>query len=172
MPIIDKVTIIEQRARLCSTRIHYTLLALQLCRSFFFTFIQTMKKNNKFWELDREQVKPRGYFARSWFPCLARAACSAAKSIAGQQYILGSLRNHNDDGNKNVTNLHIWQWKTIDLHALHVHFSFLDIPLTFSFFLRREMTCFAVVRTTWAQDDKCSILSSYLWSTGSNLISG
>lgn len=65
MPIIDKVTIIEQRPRLCSTRIHYTLLALQLCRSFFFAFIQTMKKNNKFWELDREQVKPRGYFARS-----------------------------------------------------------------------------------------------------------
>ena len=74
--------------------------------------------------------------------------------------------------NKNVTNLHIWQWKTIDLHALHVHFSFLDIPQTFSFFLRREMTCFAVLRTTWAHDDKCSILSSYLWSAGSHLIPG
>ena len=46
--------------------------------------------------------------------------------------LLGSLRNHDDNGNKNVTNLHIWQWKTIDLHALHVHFSFLDIPQTFS----------------------------------------
>ena len=68
--------------------------------------------------------------------------------------ILGSLRNHDDNGNKNVTNLHIWQWKTIDLHALHVHFSLLDIPQTFSFFLRREMTCFAVVRTTWAHDDE------------------
>ena len=27
-------------------------------------------------------------------------------------------------GNKTVTNLHIWRWKTIVLHALHVHFSF------------------------------------------------
>ena len=34
-----------------------------------------------------------------------------------------SLRNHDDDGNKNPTNLHIWQWKTVFLHALHVHFS-------------------------------------------------
>ena len=41
----------------------------------------------------------------------------------------------------------------------------------FSFFLRREMTCFAVMWTTWAYDDKCSILSSYLKSAGSNLIS-
>ena len=33
---------------------------------------------------------------------------------------------------------------------------------TFSFFLRRERTCFAVVWTTWAYDDKCSVLSSYV----------
>ena len=37
-----------------------------------------------------------------------------------------SLSNHDDDGNKNPTNLHIWQWKTVFLHALHVHFSFFD----------------------------------------------
>ena len=37
-----------------------------------------------------------------------------------------SLRNDDDDGgNKNVTNLHIWQWKTIVLHALYVQFSLL-----------------------------------------------
>ena len=30
-------------------------------------------------------------------------------------------------GSKNVTNLHIWQWKTLLLHALHEHFPFLDI---------------------------------------------
>ena len=35
---------------------------------------------------------------------------------------LGSLRNHDNDSNKNITNLHIWQWKAIDLYALHVHF--------------------------------------------------
>ena len=45
----------------------------------------------------------------------------------GLVVILGSLSNHDDDGNKNPTNLHIWQWKTVFLHALHVHFSFFDI---------------------------------------------
>ena len=84
----------------------------------------------------------------------------------------GSLSNHDDDGNKNPTNLHIWQWKTVFVHALHVHFSSFDILKTFSFFLRREMTCFAVVWTTWAYDVKCSILSSYVPSAGSNLIPG
>ena len=41
--------------------------------------------------------------------------------------LLGSLSNHDDDDNKNPTNLHIWQWKTVLLHALHVHFSFFAI---------------------------------------------
>ena len=72
---------------------------------------------------------------------------------------LGSLSNHDDDSYTNPTNLHIWQWKTVFLHALHVHFSSFDILKTFSFFLWREMTFFAVVWTTWAYDDKCSILS-------------
>ena len=67
--------------------------------------------------------------------------------------LLGNLSNHDYDGNKNLTNLHIWQWKTV---FLHVHFfSSFDISQTFSFFLRREMTCFAVVWTTWSYDDKC-----------------
>ena len=34
-----------------------------------------------------------------------------------------------------------------------------DILKTPSFFLWREMTCFALVWTTWAYDDKCSIFS-------------
>ena len=46
------------------------------------------------------------------------------------------LRNY--DGNKKPTDLHIWQWKTVFLHALHVHFSFFDILKTSSFFLWRE----------------------------------
>ena len=71
---------------------------------------------------------------------------------------------------QNPTNLHIWQWKTASLHALHVHFSSFDILKTFSFFLRREMTCFAVVWMTWAHNDKCSILCSYVPSAGSKLI--
>ena len=41
--------------------------------------------------------------------------------------LLGSLSNHDDDGNKNPTNLHIRQWKTVFLHALHVHFLLFDI---------------------------------------------
>ena len=34
-------------------------------------------------------------------------------------------------------------------------FIFWHFARTFSFFLRREMTCFAVMWTTWAYDDKC-----------------
>ena len=40
--------------------------------------------------------------------------------------LLGSFSNHDDDGHKNPTNLHIWQWKIVFLHALHVHISFLS----------------------------------------------
>ena len=102
----------------------------------------------------RSQLQARVYYRlRYWV--------GAAQCVICQ--LLGSLRNHDNNGNKNVTNLHIWHWKTIDLHALHVHFSFLDILQTFSFFLRRGFTCFAVVRTTWAHDNKFSILS-YLWA--------
>ena len=66
-------------------------------------------------------------------------------NLETSKFSLGSLSNHNDDGNNNVPNLHIWQWKAAVLHALHVHFSFFEIPQTFSFFPRREMTCFASV---------------------------
>ena len=45
---------------------------------------------------------------------------------------------------QNPTNLRIWQWKTVFLRALHVHSSSFDILKTLSFFLRREMTCFAI----------------------------
>ena len=83
--------------------------------------------------------------------------------------VLGSLSKHDDDGNKNVTNFHIWQKKQYFCTYI---FHLLDISQTFSFFLRREMTCFAVVWTRWAYDDKCSILPSFLWSAGSNLITG
>ena len=77
-----------------------------------------------------------------------------------KQWVLRvALSNHDDEGNTNPTNLHIWQWKTGFLHALHVHFPSFDILKTFSFFLWREMTFFAVVWTTSAYDDKCSILS-------------
>ena len=85
---------------------------------------------------------------------IARPKGTVVSIFAKKQWF---LRNH--DGNKNPTDLHIWQWKTVFLHALHVHFSSFDILKTSSFFLWREMTFFAVVWTTWAYDDKCSILS-------------
>ena len=59
--------------------------------------------------------------------------------------------------------------KNNSFYALHEHFLSQDISQTFPFFPRREMTCFAIVWTTWAYDDKCSILPTYLWSAGSNL---
>ena len=88
-----------------------------------------------------------------------RPSIMGIKTVAVLKERVGSLSNHDDDGNKNPTNLHIWQWKPEFLHALHVHFSSFDILKTFSFFLRREMTCFAVVWTTWAYDDKILTLS-------------
>ena len=58
-----------------------------------------------------------------------------------------------------------WQWKTVSLHALHVHFSSFDILKTFSFFLRREMTCFAVVDdvSIWWQMFNFVFLSPKCW---------
>ena len=98
--------------------------------------------------------------------------CKSMLWFLSSSQLLGCLSNHDDEGNKNPTNLHIWQWKIVFLHALHVQFSSFDILKTFLFFLRLEKTCFVVVWTTWAYDDKCSILSSYVPSPGSNLIPG
>jgi len=60
-------------------------------------------------------------------------------------YVSERLSDH-DDGVNNVANLYILHWKIEVLHALHVHFSFLYI--SFSFYQRREITCFAVVCQT------------------------
>ena len=84
------------------------------------------------------------------------------ESLECQRKWIGSLSNHDDIGNENVTNLHIWQRKTIVLHALQEHFSFLDISQTFLFFPQCQMSCFVVVWIMWAYDDKCSMLSSYI----------
>ena len=79
-----------------------------------------------------------------------RAACAPRVCFLVDPIKLGSLSNYDNDGNNNVSNWHTWLWKTTVLHALHVHFSFLDNSQPFSFFPRREITCFAVVWTTWA----------------------
>ena len=67
--------------------------------------------------------------------------------VAIVDVVAGSLSNHDDDGSKNPSNLHIWQWKTIFLHALHVHSSF------FSHFAD-----VLVVSTTW-NDLFCSCVN-------------
>ena len=84
--------------------------------------------------------------------------------------VIGSLRNHDDDGNKKVTNFAYLIVKNNSFARFARAVFIFDFSLMFSFFLRREMTCFAVVWTTWPYDDKRSILSSYLRSTASNLI--
>lgn len=49
-----------------------------------------------------------------------------------------SLSYHDNNGNKNITNFpHIWQWKTVVLHNLHVHFLFCTFRRRF------------VLSTTW-----------------------
>ena len=117
---------------------------------------------------------PRTLSMKIWRKYYPRKKSRKDRQIHGklQQVVewilLGSLSNHDDDGNKPPpTNLHIWQWKTVFLHALHVHFSSFDILKTFSFFLQREMTCFAVVWTTWIWQ-----MFNYVPSAGSNLIPG
>ena len=71
-------------------------------------------------------------------------------------FILGSLSNHDDDGNKNPTNLHIWQRKTVFLHALHVTAYFIIWPFE----------DVLVLSTTW-NDLFCSCVDdvSIWWQT-------
>ena len=79
-------------------------------------------------------------------------------------------RNHDDDGNKNLTNLQIWQWKTIVLHALHVQFSFLT-------FRRRSHSFYdakrPVLQLCGRRDHMMTNVQFCLliyWSAGCNLI--
>ena len=84
--------------------------------------------------------------------------------------LIGSLSNHNDDGNKTPTVFDDEKQYCCTL-CTHVHLLCFDILKTFSFFLRRGMACFEVVWRTWAYDEKRSILS-YVPSAGSKLIPG
>ena len=66
--------------------------------------------------------------------------------------IIESLSNHDDDGNKNVTNFRIWQWKTIALHASLVHLG--------------HLAGVFVLSTTWNINDlfcSCTDNVSILW---------
>ena len=57
---------------------------------------------------------------------------------------------HQDDGDKNVTNLHIWQWNSSFACFARVIFIFTYISLLFSFFRRREVIYLTVVWMAWA----------------------
>jgi len=61
-----------------------------------------------------------------------KKTCRQVLTSSTLLYIIGNLSNHDDDGNKNPTNLHIWQWKTVFLHVFHVHFSFFEDVLVLS----------------------------------------
>ena len=105
------------------------------------------------------------------FYCFVDCVSLALKSPYGERSIkyvcmyvcnLGSFSNDNDDGNENVTNLHIQWAKTIALHALHVLFSFLSISLPSSAKQQREITKFEVLLRTSALGDKISFFSPKL----------
>jgi len=61
---------------------------------------------------------------------------------------IGSLRNHDDDNNKDVTNFAYLIVKNNSFARCPRAVFIFDISQTFSFFLRREMICFAGVWTT------------------------
>ena len=87
--------------------------------------------------------------------------------------LFGNLSNHDDERQRKPHKFaYLTMKNSIFVRFARAFFSSFDILKAFSFFLRREMTCFAVVWTTWAYDDTCSILSCYLKSAGSNLIPG
>ena len=48
--------------------------------------------------------------AEAFIPCIRRAVNTRKRGLHKQRK--GSLSNHDNDGNKRPTNLHIWQWKT------------------------------------------------------------
>ena len=85
------------------------------------TQTQNKRVNNRNYELDLKTIEA----------ATMKLVLSLLLLGLGVELIpLRSLSNKDNDGNKNVTNLHIWQWKTVALqalHALHVHFSFLHV---------------------------------------------
>ena len=63
-------------------------------------------------------------FERILFICalVVSFAAQARSEARGPQ--IGSLSNHDDDGNKHATNLHIWQWKTRFARAYFIFWHF------------------------------------------------
>ena len=81
------------------------------------------------WECAHAQwTTYRGLLESAEFRCQLPVLHGHFRTFAQALYaivaVFGSLSKHDDDGNKNPANLHIWQWKIVFLHALHVHFSF------------------------------------------------
>ena len=97
--------------------------------------INLQKRDSLIWVNNYEDAETHSFISQ-----LLLFAWKETNKLPGRESILiiGSSMNQDDDSNKNVKNVHIWRWKTILLHALHVKFSFLYISQTFSFFPRRE----------------------------------
>ena len=159
-------------------RFRYKKTKLKIC--FQVLTLSTLRKNTSFQLVERTMkfcingkctcnLKPgKIQFFIVKYANLWRACCYHRSGC------LSSLTQPRRRPQQERQNIHICQRKTIVFHPLQVNSSFFYISQTFWFFLRRQMTCFAVVWATWAydHDDKCSILSCYLKSAGSNLFPG
>jgi len=108
---------------------------------------------------------------------------SAQRSFDGL-YQFVCILNLSGSGNNSELNQSRWlqvQWlhkfayltiKNSNLHALHVHFSFLYISPLFWSFARHKIACCAVMWKTRAQDDKFLIFYCYLQTADIGLIPG
>ena len=132
-------------------KILWLVVKEEQCRRFFFF----QRQSAPFWrgsssnhdDDGNKNVTNSCYYSwacRQSFFCLRLHSEEAYGSIQCKMTHKPRLHVKTADNCNNI-HLHIWQWKTIVVHALHVHFSFLYILQTFSLFPRREMTCFAVV---------------------------
>ena len=122
--------------------------------------------------LNTVKFKGKGLWSRELQRSLAVSRTPRTLSCGLPSYstvlsnLVQSLSNHDDDGNKNPTNLRIWQWKTVFLHASHEHFSSFDI----------------LISTAWSELQLCgrrehmmtnaNFCLFYVPSAGSYLIAG
>ena len=83
-----------------------------------------------------------------------------------QNLTVGSLSNHDDDGNKNITNLHIWQWKNNTfarfVRAFFIFWHFADVLVLSTTW--KDLFCSCVDDVSiWWQMFNCVFLSLKRW---------
>ena len=128
-------------------------------------------------QYSNHKSKPNFLFTHSTlYMCSCSGTFSETQTLGWKfaigERVLRSSSKHDDDGaKKNVISLHILTMKTVVSHDLHELFFIFVLSQTFSSpFPRREMTCLAIVWTTWAFNDKFSTFSPNLQTPHSNLI--